>query len=73
MPRSEFAPELPLDVGTVIAFSTPSGEEIPGMIKEVKDDVVIVDFNHPLAGHDVIFEVEIVEIKPPVQQQRGDT
>lgn len=73
MPRSEFAPELPLDVGTVIAFSTPSGEEIPGMIKEVKDDVVIVDFNHPLAGHDVIFEVEIVEIKPPAQQQQGDT
>lgn len=72
MSRTEFAPELPLDVGTVIAFSTPSGEEIPGMIKEVKGDEVIVDFNHPLAGHDVIFEVEIVDIKPPARQQKGD-
>lgn len=71
MPRIEFAPDLPLEVGTVIAFSTPSGEEIPGMIKEVKGDEVIVDFNHPLAGHDVIFEVEIVDIKPPAQKQ-GD-
>lgn len=72
LPRADFAPELPLDIGTVLAFSTPSGEEIPGMIKEVKDDEVIVDFNHPLAGHDVIFEVEIVDIKPSAQQQESD-
>lgn len=65
LPRAEFAPELPLEIGTILAFSTPSGEEIPGMIKEVKDDEVVVDFNHPLAGHDVIFEVEIVDIQPP--------
>lgn len=64
MPRSEFADELPLDVGTIIAFGTPSGDEIPGAIKEVKGDKVIVDFNHPLAGHDIIFEVEILDIKP---------
>lgn len=71
-PRHEFAPELPLDVGTVIAFSTPSGEEVPGMIKEVEGDEVLVDFNHPLAGHDVIFEVEIVDIKPS-QRKLEDT
>lgn len=65
MPRSEFGPDLPLEIGTVIAFSTPSGEEIPGMIREIKEDEVVVDFNHPLAGHDVIFEVEIVDIQPP--------
>lgn len=67
MQRAEFSSELPLEVGTVIAFSTPSGEEIPGMIQEVKGDDVLVDFNHPLAGHDIIFEVEIVDIKPPVR------
>jgi FKBP-type peptidyl-prolyl cis-trans isomerase SlpA len=72
LPRAEFAPDLPLDIGTVIAFSTPSGEEVPGMIKEVKGDEVVVDFNHPLAGHDVIFEVEIVDIKPPAQHTEGD-
>lgn len=65
MPRADFAPELPLEIGIVLAFSTPSGEEIPGAIKEVRDEEVIVDFNHPLAGHDVIFEVEIVDIQPP--------
>ena len=66
LPRNEFADDLPVDPGTVISFSTPAGDEVPGTIKEVKDDVVTVDFNHPLAGHDVIFEVHIVDIKPPV-------
>lgn len=72
LPRSEFAPELPLDIGSVLAFSTPSGEEVPGTIQEVREDEVVVDFNHLLAGHDLIFEVEIVDIKPPLSTQ-GDT
>ena len=65
LPRNEFADDLPVDPGTIIGFSTPSGDEIPGTIKEIKDDVVTVDFNHPLAGHDIIFDVDIVDIKPP--------
>jgi len=71
LPRADFAPELPLDIGTVLAFSTPSGEEVPGIIKEVRGDEVVVDFNHPLAGHDVIFEVEIVDIAPPEHANKG--
>ncbi len=71
MPRSEFSDDLPLDIGTIIAFSTPSGDETPGMIKEVKDDEVIVDFNHPLAGYDIIFEVEILAIKPGKLERDG--
>jgi FKBP-type peptidyl-prolyl cis-trans isomerase SlpA len=69
MPRSEFSDDLPVDPGTIIGFSTPSGDEVPGIIKEVNDDVVTVDFNHPLAGHDIIFEVEILDIQPPTTQQ----
>ena len=38
-------------------------EDIQQKVEKVQDDKVIVDFNHPLAGHDVIFEVEILEIK----------
>ena len=63
VPRDEFAPELPLDEGTILSFSIPSGEEIPGMIREVKENEVMVDFNHPLAGRNVIFEVDILGIK----------
>jgi FKBP-type peptidyl-prolyl cis-trans isomerase SlpA len=64
MPREEFAEDLPVTPGTILSFSTPSGDEIPGVIKEVSEESVKVDFNHPLAGQDVIFEVEIVDVKP---------
>lgn len=64
MPRSEFPKDLQLEVGQIIGFSTPSGEDVPGAIMELKDDEVVVDFNHPLAGHEIVFEVEILEISP---------
>lgn len=64
LPRDTFADDLPTDPGTVIEFETPSGEKVPGTIEVVKDDEVIVDFNHPLAGHTLMFAVEIVDIKP---------
>ena len=64
MPHSEFPEDIQLEVGQIIGFTTPSGEEVPGAIKEIKDEEVVVDFNHPLAGHEIIFDVEILEVKP---------
>jgi len=64
LPRETFAAELPTEPGTVIEFETPSGEKIPGTIEVFKDNEVIVDFNHPLAGHTLVFDVEIIDIKP---------
>ena len=72
MPRAEFPENIPLEEGVVVGFETPSGEEIPGTIKELKDDEVIVDFNHPLAGHEVIFDVEILEIKPAQETEQEE-
>lgn len=68
LPRSEFPADIELEVGQIIGFSTPSGEEVPGAIMELKDDEVVVDFNHPLAGHEIVFEVEILEIAPAKQE-----
>jgi len=70
LPRSEFSADLPLEPGVIIGFSTPSGEEVPGAIKEVREDEVVVDFNHPLSGLELIFDVEILEIK--VAQNAGE-
>ena len=66
MPRSEFPAEMQLEPGLIVGFTTPSGEEVPGAIQEIKGDEVVVDFNHPLSGHEVIFDVEILEVKPGV-------
>lgn len=63
--RADFPPDLPLEPGIVIGFDTPSGEEIPGTIQALKENEVLVDFNHPLAGHEVTFAVEILEVTAP--------
>ena len=60
--RADFGPQYALEPGLIIEFSTPSGETLPGTILEVNEDKVLVDFNHPLAGQVVRYEVEILQI-----------
>ncbi|QCU90017.1 FKBP-type peptidyl-prolyl cis-trans isomerase [Thiomicrorhabdus sediminis] len=62
MSRGDFPADMALEVGHVIGFNTPTGEEIPGTVHEVQDDKVLIDFNHPLAGATVIFTVTIEAI-----------
>jgi FKBP-type peptidyl-prolyl cis-trans isomerase SlpA len=62
MDRSDFPDDMDLREGMIVSFAMPDGEEYPGMVKEVGGAQVTVDFNHPLAGHEVLFEVEILEV-----------
>ena len=59
--RTKFGVDTPAEVGAIIAFTQPDGTELPGLIREVAGDSVTVDFNHPLAGQQVEFEVEILD------------
>ena len=65
MDRSDFSADIELEPGLVIGFEAPSGTEVGGMVVELDTDSVKVDFNHPLAGKDVVFTVEILEITNP--------
>lgn len=60
--RNLFPDSLALAHGQIISFALPSGQEIPGKVLELDEETVRVDFNHPLAGHNLRFEVEIVAI-----------
>ena len=62
LPRADFAAELALEPGLVIGFDAPGGEELSGTIIAFDDATVEVDFNHPLAGRVVIFDVEIIAV-----------
>ncbi|MBU2979106.1 FKBP-type peptidyl-prolyl cis-trans isomerase [Alteromonas sp. C1M14] len=62
MERSRFSHDLELVEGTIVAFSQPDGSEVPGIVRSVAGDSVTVDFNHPLAGQTVIFDVEIIDV-----------
>ncbi|MBV1882915.1 MAG: FKBP-type peptidyl-prolyl cis-trans isomerase [Pseudomonadales bacterium] len=66
--RSRFSDEMVLEPGTMISFANAGdGGELPGVVQKIENEIVTVDFNHPLAGRDLTFEVEIIAIKPAVQ------
>lgn len=60
--RSTFDTGAAPEPGVVMNFSDASGAELPGVITDVDADWVTVDFNHPLAGRDLTFEVEILDV-----------
>lgn len=62
VPKTHLADGLAPEVGMNLVTRTSEGKEIPLVITEVKDDTIIVDANHPLAGKDLTFEVTLVEI-----------
>ena len=49
--------------GMVISFADASQSELPGVVKTLEGDMVIVDFNHPLAGRNITFDVEIRRVE----------
>ncbi len=63
VPKSNFPPDLKPEIGLQLTMSDESGNQFPVTIAEVKDDVIILDANHPLAGEDLIFDLELMEIE----------
>ena len=61
--RSKFGAETPAKVGAIIAFTQADGTELPGLVREVQGESVTIDFNHPLAGQRLTFEVDIIEVQ----------
>jgi FKBP-type peptidyl-prolyl cis-trans isomerase SlpA len=62
MPRSQFQ-NMELAEGLLVIFNDAANTELPGVVKAFDDDQVTVDFNHPLSGKTLTFEVEIFEVK----------
>jgi FKBP-type peptidyl-prolyl cis-trans isomerase SlpA len=63
--RAKFALSEPNPVvGMMMEFADKGKNTLAGVISEVSDDTVKVDFNHPLAGQDVLFKVQIFKVTP---------
>jgi len=62
VPKQHFPAEIPLKVGMQLAAQGPHGV-IPVVIADIRETTVMVDFNHPLAGKDLVFEIEVVEVR----------
>jgi FKBP-type peptidyl-prolyl cis-trans isomerase 2 len=61
-PVDRFPEDMKPEVGMQLNMSNGSGQNFPVVIKEIKGEVVILDANHPLAGEDLIFDLELIEI-----------
>lgn len=62
MPRSQFQ-DMELSEGLLVIFNDAANAELPGVVKTFDDSQVTIDFNHPLAGKTLSFDVEIIEVK----------
>lgn len=61
-PRENVPADMQLEVGMPLTLSNQQGQPVPVIILEIKDDVVVMDANHFLAGQDLVFDIELVEI-----------
>jgi len=64
IPKDQFDPSVELSEGLVLSFQDKAKSELPGVVSTIDDTMVTVDFNHPLAGRDLEFEVEILSVVP---------
>ncbi|MCG8295822.1 MULTISPECIES: FKBP-type peptidyl-prolyl cis-trans isomerase [Pseudomonas] len=62
MPRSQFE-GMELSEGLLVIFNDAANTELPGVVKVFDDNQVTIDFNHPLAGKTLNFEVQILDVK----------
>ena len=61
--KTELPQDMAPEVGMGLVSKSPDGQEMNLMVVEVKEDRIVIDGNHPLAGKDLIFDLEVVEIK----------
>ena len=62
IPRDHLPPEA-WNEGAMLQAAGPKGEEIEGMVSELKENSAVVDFNHPLAGKSIGFTVKILSVR----------
>ena len=58
-----------LVVGKTIPMSDEHGRQLAGKVKEVRDESVIIDFNHPMAGQDLFFTIEVQEVRKATESE----
>ena len=63
--RDQFPPDLKPEVGQQLQMTQSNGQTLIVQVVEVDEQSVLLDANHPLAGKDLVFDIELVEIVKP--------
>ena len=62
-PKTSFGPEVELTLGNIVKGRTAQGADVSAIISEIKEEHIVLDFNHPLAGKDINFDIELVSVE----------
>lgn len=69
IPRSEFPAEIPLDPGVELQLSNDEGDELEAFIVSADEDTVHLNFNHPLAGKELHFSVQVLALRQATAEE----
>lgn len=61
-PKEKFPQDMELELGMQLMMNNGSGQQFPVVVTQIKEEIVVLDANHPLAGQDLVFDIELVEI-----------
>jgi FKBP-type peptidyl-prolyl cis-trans isomerase SlyD len=67
--KEEFSEEVPLDVGTFLDLEDDEGDVLSAQIIATEEDTVTLDFNHPLAGKTLTFEITLTDLRPASEEE----
>lgn len=60
--KREHMPDEDIEPMSIMEFTAPDGSRYAGLVREIDERVALIDFNHPLAGKAIRFEVEVIGI-----------
>jgi FKBP-type peptidyl-prolyl cis-trans isomerase SlyD len=69
VPRDEFPEEIPMEVGTELEVRNADGEVLSATIAEVNGETIRLDFNHPLAGKQLTFDVTVTDLREATEEE----
>ncbi len=72
-PRNQFPPDFEITVGKMINVPTNDGQIFPAVINFSDDENVVLDFNHPMAGKKLNFDIEIINVMNEKGESIGET
>ncbi|MCK4725392.1 MAG: peptidylprolyl isomerase [Anaerolineales bacterium] len=69
IPKAEFPPEIPLQPGVELRLKDEQGDELEAQIVTVEDEIVRLNFNHPLAGKELLFAIQVIDIRKATPEE----
>ncbi len=68
LPRADVHDDLSLSIDDLVEFNLPNGDTVAGTVRAINEETLLVDFNHPLAGMNIQFIVNVLAVEPPARE-----